>query len=135
MPDTTSNPQSSPRIVALCRSTRYWDASQKPTSVETAAGRIVLASGCSLKELHPLWATTAQASRLKPMLGSLHLQKIRLAEEVVVNPGGYIGGSTYREIAYARSPGKPLRYHSVMGRHSARRPTMSRQARCACRGW
>lgn len=45
------------------------------------------------------------------MLDTLHLQKIDLADEVlVVNPGGYIGDSTRREINYALSHGKPVRY-------------------------
>ncbi|WP_425442550.1 hypothetical protein [Streptomyces colonosanans] len=110
MPDT-SNPQSRPRIVVLCGSTRYWDALTEANLYETAAGHIVLAPGCNMKQPHPLWATTAQADRLKAMLDALHLQKIDLADEVlVVNPGGYIGESTRREIAYARSLGKPLRY-------------------------
>jgi hypothetical protein len=44
------------------------------------------------------------------VLDTLHLRKIDLADEVlVVNPGAYIGDSTRREIAYARSLGKPVR--------------------------
>ncbi|WP_449352113.1 hypothetical protein [Streptomyces shaanxiensis] len=58
-----------------------------------------------------MWADPVQADRLKQMLDTLHRQKIDLADEVlIVNPGGYIGDSTRREIAYARSLGKPLRY-------------------------
>ena len=37
------------------------------------------------------------------MLDALHLRKIDLADWVlVINPGGYIGESTAREIRYAR---------------------------------
>lgn len=44
-------------------------------------------------------------------LGALHLRKIDLADRVlVVNPGGYIGGSTSREIAYARAADTPISF-------------------------
>ena len=43
----------------------------------------------------------------------MHLAKIRLADEIlVVDPGGYVGESTAREIAYAESLGKPVSYLS-----------------------
>ena len=45
------------------------------------------------------------------MLDDMHLRKIDLADEIfVVNPGGYIGSSTRREIDYAQSTGKDVRY-------------------------
>jgi hypothetical protein len=47
----------------------------------------------------------------KAGLDALHLRKIDLADRVlVVNPGGYIGESTNREIAYARAGGKPVSF-------------------------
>jgi hypothetical protein len=47
----------------------------------------------------------------KTALGVLHLRKIDLAHRVlVVNPGGYIGESTRREIAYAHATGKPISF-------------------------
>lgn len=103
--------QDRPTVVALCGSTTYWDEIADANLYETAAGRIVLAPGCNLKQPHPLWADPVQADRLKLMLDALHRQKIDLADEVlIVNPGGYIGDSTRREIDYARSLGKPIRY-------------------------
>ena len=42
---------------------------------------------------------------------NLHLRKIDLADRVlVVNPGGYVGESTRREIAYARATGTPVSF-------------------------
>ena len=39
------------------------------------------------------------------------VRKIDLADRVlVVNPGGYVGESTSREIAYARETGKPVSF-------------------------
>ncbi|GHD79598.1 hypothetical protein GCM10010317_100460 [Streptomyces mirabilis] len=104
-----------PKIVVLCGSTRYWQELAEANLYETAAGRIVLAPGCNLKQPHPLWAAPAQADRLKEVLDALHRQKIDLADEVlIVNPDGYIGDSTRSEIDYARACGKPVRYtHSV----------------------
>ena len=47
----------------------------------------------------------------KATLDALHLRKIDLADRVlVINPGGYIGESTSREIAYARATGKPVSF-------------------------
>ncbi|MFE2838576.1 hypothetical protein ACFXI6_47740 [Streptomyces mirabilis] len=105
-----------PKIVVLCGSTRYWQELAEANLYETAAGRIVLAPGCNLKQPHPLWAAPAQADRLKQVLDALHRQKIDLADEVlIVNPGGYIGDSTRNEIEYARRLGKPIRYTHPAG--------------------
>jgi hypothetical protein len=50
-------------------------------------------------------------SHVKPMLDDLHFRKIDLADEVfILNVAGYIGESTARELAYAESLGKPIRY-------------------------
>ncbi len=48
-----------------------------------------------------------------------------LVRSVIANsgafPGGYIGDSTRREIDYARSLGKPIRYTHPAGETSPRR--------------
>ena len=47
----------------------------------------------------------------KTVLDALHLRKIDLADRVlVVNPGGYIGESTTREIDYAHATGTPTSF-------------------------
>ncbi|WP_410789940.1 hypothetical protein [Kribbella sp. C-35] len=76
----------------------------------TFAGAIVVAPGVFLRaEDHE--ANEFITSEQKTALGALHLRKIDLADRVlVVNPGGYIGESTSREIAYARSTGKPISF-------------------------
>ncbi|MFE2490517.1 hypothetical protein ACFXGR_46385 [Streptomyces mirabilis] len=73
-----------PKIVVLCGSTRYWQELAEANLYETAAGRIVLAPGCNLKQPHPLWAAPAQSDRLKQVLDALHRQKIDLADEVLI---------------------------------------------------
>ena len=55
----------------------------------------------------------------KAALDALHLHKIDLADRVlVVNPGGYIGESTSREIAYARAAGKPVSFTDSVRRRT-----------------
>ncbi|WP_331736846.1 hypothetical protein OG426_55505 (plasmid) [Streptomyces canus] len=111
MPHQTTPTTTRPPIVALCGSTRHWDALAEANLYETAAGRIVLAPGRNMKQPHPLWEDPDRADQLKQQLDELHRRKIDLADEVlIVNPGGYIGDSTRSEIDYARSLGKPLRY-------------------------
>ncbi|MCW5952113.1 MAG: hypothetical protein KIT69_07635 [Propionibacteriaceae bacterium] len=52
----------------------------------------------------------------KQVLDELHLRKIDLADAVlVVDPGGYIGESTSREITYAQSRSKPPFRLSTIG--------------------
>ena len=49
-------------------------------------------------------------------LGRIHLQKVAMADEVlVVNVGGYVGESTRREIAHARSRGVPVSFLEPSG--------------------
>jgi hypothetical protein len=68
----------------------------------TFAGAIVVAPG---------EADELITSEQKAALDALHLRKIDLADRVlVVNPGGYIGESTSREVAYARAAGKPISF-------------------------
>lgn len=73
-------------------------------------GSVVISLGMfSLPDL-PGYDWTADTAGLKARLGALHFQKIRMADEVyIVDPGGYVGESTQREIAYAESLGKPVR--------------------------
>lgn len=68
----------------------------------TFAGVIVVA---------PSEADESPTPEQKAVLDDLHLRKIDLADRVlVVNPGGYVGESTRREIDYARAAGKPVSF-------------------------
>ena len=71
-------------------------------------GHIVLSVGCYA---HGDGIKISDAQ--KALLDSLHLDKIRLADEIlVIDPDGYIGESTANEIAFAISIDKPVRYWS-----------------------
>ncbi len=92
-----------PEIVCICGSARFADEMRAANRDLTFAGVIVVAPGEAADEL----ITNEQ----KIALDALHLRKIDLADRVlVVNPGGYIGESTSREIAYARATGKPISF-------------------------
>jgi predicted phosphodiesterase len=76
----------------------------------TLAGVIVVAPGAFT---HPRdrGKDVTITDEQKAALDALHLRKIDLADRVlVVNPGGYVGESTSREIAYARATGKPVSF-------------------------
>ncbi|MBO0795548.1 MAG: hypothetical protein J2P36_32045, partial [Ktedonobacteraceae bacterium] len=99
--------QAKPPIVCLCGSTRFSDAFQIANLNETLAGKIVLSIGCDTHSDEMLNLSPEK----KIELDVLHLWKIRLADEVLIlNVGGYTGESTRREIEYARSLDKPLRW-------------------------
>jgi hypothetical protein len=95
-----------PHIVTLCGSTRFKAEFEAANATETLAGRIVLSCGV-FGHADGVQLTEEQ----KAALDGLHLQKIRQSDSIlVINPGGYVGSSTEREIAYARSIGVPVRY-------------------------
>ncbi|MEU2482550.1 hypothetical protein FKO01_61485 [Mesorhizobium sp. B2-3-3] len=98
-----------PRIVVICGSTRFMAEMVEAEVRETEAGLIVVRPGCDLKSPNPLWSDPVEAQALKIRLDALHKSKIVLADEVLV-VGDYIGDSTLKEIVYARSLGKPVRF-------------------------
>jgi hypothetical protein len=94
-----------PQIVCLCGSTRFAQEFRAVNRDLTLAGTIVVAPA----EFEH--AGNQVTDEQKAALGALHLAKIDLADRVmVVNPGGYIGESTRREIHYAHQTGKPVEY-------------------------
>lgn len=102
-----------PRIVCLCGSTRFGDAFAKAQNDLTLDGNIVLSVGNTANSDDELFTGMGTAERrlLKARLDVLHLHKILLCDEVyVLNQDGYIGESTEREIEFAKSLGKVVRY-------------------------
>jgi len=91
-----------PEIVCICGSARFVDELRAANRELTLAGVIVVAPG---------EAGEVITHEQKIALDALHLRKIDLADRVlVVNPGGYIGESTSREIAYAHAIGTPISF-------------------------
>ncbi len=104
-----------PTVVTLCGSTRFKDAFTKAQLDETLRGNIVLTIGCNMKSDAEVFADTSpeQLQSIKIRLDVLHFRKIDLSDEILVlDVDGYIGESTSREIAYAMSVGKKVRFLS-----------------------
>jgi hypothetical protein len=102
-----------PTIVCLCGSTRFYEEFQRVNIQETLAGKIVLsiASFASSEADYFARLPEQEAEQLKATLDELHFRKIELADEVlIINKDGYIGESTRREIDYALSLGKVIRW-------------------------
>lgn len=95
------------KIITLCGSTRFKDEFIEQQKRLTLEGNIVISVGLfGHSGDEEVWFED-----IKPMLDDMHLRKIDLADEIfVINPGGYIGSSTRREIEYAHSTGKDVRY-------------------------
>jgi hypothetical protein len=95
------------KIITLCGSTRFKDEFLVEQKRLTLEGNIVLSVGLfGHSGDEEVWSEST-----KEMLDDMHLRKIDLADEIfVINPGGYIGESTRREIKYARKNGKEVRY-------------------------
>jgi hypothetical protein len=91
-----------PEIVGFCGSARFMTEMRAANRELTFAGVIVVA---------PSEADGSPTPEQKVLLDALHLRKIDLADRLlIVNPGGYVGKSTRREIAYAQAAGKPITF-------------------------
>ncbi len=119
-----------PVIVCLCGSTRFPDAFINASKEETLAGKIVLSvgnfghlhqsimtdDGCMGPQETIVWKLIPSSgdsisAEQKIMLDQLHKQKINLADEILVlNVGGYIGGSTRSEVKHAIAKCKTIRW-------------------------
>jgi len=100
-PHTDDLDDQGPKIVTICGSTRFRVEIAEVNRMLTLAGHIVLAPGVFAHDGDEI------TEQQKEELNNLHFKKIDLARWIyVVNPGGYIGESTRREIEYARRSGK-----------------------------
>lgn len=93
------------KTITLCGSTRFKEDYIRVQKELTLAGNIVISVGLfGHQGDDEVWE-----EGVKEMLDEMHLAKIDMADEIfVINPGGYIGASTKREIAYASAKGKKI---------------------------
>ena len=95
-----------PEIVCICGSAKFITEMRAANRDLTFSGAIVVA---------PSEADESPTPEQKAVLDALHLRKIDLADRVlIVNPGGYIGDSTRREITYAQEAGKPITFTDAL---------------------
>ena len=109
------------KVITLCGSTRSTADFERVQKQLTLQGNIVISVGLfghsGDNEVWNDW--------VKEILDEMHLAKIDMADEIfVINPGGYVGQSTAREIAYARSQGKTVK--SLCPLESAPEPRVKR---------
>lgn len=98
----------STEVITLCGSTKFKKEFLSVLQRFTLEGKIVLTVG-AFGHADNIRITDEQ----KQMLDALHLKKIDMSDSIyVIDVGGYIGESTSREIAYAKSKGIPIRYLS-----------------------
>lgn len=99
-------------VVTLCGSTRFQPYFEQLNRDLTLEEKIVVScgvfgSGSDADVFDGL--DTIEALALKRVLDSVHADKIDMSDSIyVVNPGGYIGESTWREILYAAMAGKGI---------------------------
>lgn len=105
-----------PIVTTLCGSTRFPDAFALANMHLSMMGRVVLSVGMCAHADQPTGSRFLandgdEATPEKQQLDQLHFRKIDISDGIfVVNPGGYVGSSTRREIAYARSLGKSVEW-------------------------
>ncbi|MFG6101222.1 hypothetical protein U2F10_03145 [Leptothoe sp. EHU-05/26/07-4] len=96
-PSHPAPPLPNHRIITLCGSTKFKGYFELANRYLTLAGNTVFSVGhFPHQEVEPL------PSNMKSMLDEIHKHKIYLSESIfVINPGGYIGSSTWSEISFA----------------------------------
>ena len=95
------------RVITLCGSTKFKDEFMYAQKELTLQGNIVISVGLyGHSGDDEVWQEGT-----KEMLDDMHRRKIDMADGIfVINKDGYIGDSTQKEIYYALSLGKEVRY-------------------------
>lgn len=105
-----------PKVITLCGSSRFPEAFHIANAHFSMQGYVVISLGLFGHADKPegakfLTSDGNEATKEKQILDTLHFRKIDLCDEIyVINVGGYIGSSTKREIAYAESKNKKIRW-------------------------
>lgn len=102
-----------PKVVTLCGSTRFYTHFQEALYKETMAGKIVLTVGFyPHAQVQAHGQVVGCTDEQKVMLDNLHLRKIDMSDEILVlNVDGYVGESTTKEIKYAITMNKKVRWY------------------------
>lgn len=96
------------RVYTLCGSSRFKDAHLATMARLTMDGHVVIPMG-----VYGHADGVEMTETDKAALDDLHLRKVDMSDGIfVVDVDGYVGESTRREILYAQSQGKEVRYLS-----------------------
>jgi len=94
------------KVVTVCGSTRFKDATLEAIDMLEHRGHIALSVGSFMHADELEFPDEVKAD-----LDALHKDKIRISDYVyVVNPNGYVGSSTKSEIQLARNLGLPVEF-------------------------
>lgn len=103
-------PEDFPKIICICGSTKFVEHHNEWKKRLTLDGCIVVGIELVVPQTHQQ-DPQHNDYHAKKLLDELHLRKIDLADEVLfLNVGGYMGESTLRELAYARSQDKVIKF-------------------------
>lgn len=93
------------KVITLCGSSRFDSKFKEVELLLTRKGFAVLM---------PIFRDRLKLNKNDiKLFGRIHLKKITLADEIfVMDVDGYIGESTKKEIEYAKSKNKIIRYYS-----------------------
>ncbi|XEC96589.1 hypothetical protein AB6A23_08625 [Paenibacillus tarimensis] len=96
------------KVITLCGSTKFKEQFEKANAYLTLQGNVVISLGM-FEQSEEIEIT----EELEALFGKIHLKKIDMADEVfIIDVNGYIGDSTRKEVEYAKSLGKAIRYFS-----------------------
>lgn len=102
-------------VVTLCGSTKFKDDFERVYRELSFKGYLVFTVACFSHADKP-YDSGVMTQELKAEMDACHMEKIRISNAIyVINPGGYIGESTKREILFAESLGIPVNYMEPIG--------------------
>ncbi|EZH66011.1 hypothetical protein DH09_14400 [Bacillaceae bacterium JMAK1] len=96
------------KVITLCGSTKFKEEFEHANAMLTLEGHAVI----SVSFFEQYEGIKISNDQLR-MFEEIHMRKIDLADEVmIIDPTGYIGDSTSKEITYANNSGKKVTYYS-----------------------
>lgn len=96
------------KVITLCGSMRFMEQFYEVQERLGLEGYIVL---MPIMHKHHTWSKDYDPDYIGDLVIDLHNTKIDMSDEIfVINVNGYIGESTAREILYAKSKGKVIKY-------------------------
>ena len=92
------------KVITVCGSLKF------ENDINYWAERLTLEGNCILSIIYPINTDlSVYTSEQRKIFAEAHLKRIDLSDALfVVNKNGYIGGSTQKEIEYAKARGKEV---------------------------